>query len=167
MRIENLLFSAVQFFITLGIACAGLFFIALPWAPHVRVVCAAFLTQRDDLFVPLGAVLLAVATILGVGFYFLQRKAYFQVRMTTAVHVEKELLRSLLHNYWKNRYPEYKLKTDIVLHSDQRIEFVAELPLLKSLEPKKLLGEIELEVGRLMVQQLGYKRDFIFTFQMK
>lgn len=167
MRIENLLFSAMQFFLTLVITCAGLFFIALPWAPHVRFACAAFLTQRDDLFIPLGGLLLAVAAVLGIGFYFLQRKAYFQVKMSPAVHVEKELLRALLEGYWKNRYPEDKLKTDIVLHKDHKIEFVAELPFLKASESQKLLRDVELEIGRLVVQQLGYKRDFIFTFQLK
>src|ERR1700753_55513 len=112
MRIENLLFSAVQFFFVLVMACTGLFFIALPWAPHVRFKCAAFLAQRDDLFIPLGGLLLAIALILGIGFYCLQRKSYFQVRMSPAVHVEKALLRTLLETYWKDRYPHDKLKTE-------------------------------------------------------
>jgi hypothetical protein len=167
MRIENLLFSAVQFFLVLVVACAGLFFIALPWAPHVRFLCSAFLAQRDDLFIPLGALLLAVAAILGVGFYFLQRRAYFQVGMTTAVHVEKELIRQLLDVYWKKRYPEEKLKTEIVLHPDQRLELIAELPFVPAAESQKLLKDVEMEVGRLIWQQLGYKRDFLFTFQVK
>jgi hypothetical protein len=167
MRIENLLFSAVQFFLTVVIACAGLFFIALPWAPQVRFAFAAFITQRDDLFIPLGGLLLAIAVVLGVGFYFLQRKAYFQVKMSPAVYVEKELLRALLAGYWKDRFPEDKLKTDIVLHKNHQIEFVAELPFLKASESQKLLRDVESEVGRLVVQQLGYKRDFIFTFQLK
>jgi hypothetical protein len=167
MRIENLLFSAVQFFLVLVIACAGLFFIALPWAPHVRFLSSNFLAQRDDLFIPLGALLLGVAATLGTGFYFLQRRAYFQVRMSTAVHVEKELLRSLLEIYWKERYPEEKLSTDIIIHPDQRLEFVAELPYLKASESQQMLKEVELEMGRLILQQLGYKRDFLFTFQLK
>ncbi len=167
MRIENLLFSAMQFFLVLVMACTGLFFIALPWAPHVRFTCAAFIAQRDDLFIPLGGLLLAIALILGIGFYFLQRKAYFQVRMSPAVHVEKALLRTLLESYWKDRYPQEKLKTDVVLHKDQRIEFVAELPNLKETEAQKLLSEVESEVGSLILQQLGYKRDFIFTFQLR
>ncbi len=167
MRIENLLFSAVQFFLVLVITCAGLFFIALPWAPHVRFTCSAFLAQRDDLFIPLGVLLLGAALILGIGFYFLQRKAYFQVKMSPSVHVEKELLCALLDTYWKKRYPEDKLKTDIILHPDQKLEFIAELPFLKASESQKLLKEVELEVGRLILQQLGYKRDFLFTFQLK
>ncbi len=166
MRKENLLFSAVQFFLVVALACMGFFFIALPWAPHVRFTCAAFLVQRDDLFMPLGSLILGVATILGVGFYFMQRKAYFQVRMSPAVHVERALLKTLLEAYWKERYPEEKLKTDVVLHRDQRLELIAELPNLKSADPEKLLREVQLEVGKLMLHQLGYKRDFIFTFEL-
>jgi hypothetical protein len=167
MRIENLLFSAVQFFLVLVVACAGLFFIALPWAPHVRFTCAAFLAQRDDLFIPLGILLLGISLILGIGFYFMQRKAYFQVRMSPAVHVEKALLQALLETYWRGRYSDDKLKTEVILHRDQRIEMIAELPSLKSSDPEQLLAEVELEVGQLILQQLGYKRDFIFTFQLK
>ncbi|HEX2579358.1 MAG TPA: hypothetical protein VHK67_03030 [Rhabdochlamydiaceae bacterium] len=167
MRKENLLFSAVQFFLVLVLACTGLFFIALPWAPHVRFTCAAFLAQRDDLFMPLGGLILGVATILGVGFYFMQRKAYFQVRMSPAVHVERALLKTLLAAYWKERYPEEKLKTDVVLHRDQRLEFIAELPHLKFADPEKLVSEVQLEVGKLMLHQFGYKRDFIFTFELR
>ena len=166
MRIENLLFSAVQFFLVLVVTCTGLFFIALPWAPHVRFTCAAFLAKGDGLFIPLGILLLAIALILGIGFYFIQRRAYFQVRMSPAVHVEKALLRTLLETYWKGRYPDEKLKTDVVLHKDQRIEMIAELPNLKPAEPQQLLSEVELEIGQLMLQQLGYKRDFIFTFEL-
>lgn len=167
MRIENLLFSAVQFFLVLVLACSGLFFIALPWAPHVRFTCATFLAERDDFFIPLGGLLLGIALILGIGFYFMQRKVYFQVRMSPAIHVEKALLRTLLEVYWNDRYPDEKLKTDVVLHKDQRIELIAELPQMKSAEPEKLLVEVELEIGKLMLQQLGYKRDFIFTFELK
>jgi len=167
MRIENLLFSAVQFFLVLVVTCTGIFFIALPWAPQVRFTCAAFIAKRDDLFMPLGGLLLGVAVILGVGFYFMQRKAYFQVRMSPAIHVEKALLRTLLDAYWKERYPQEKLKTDVVLHRDQRIELIAELPNLKSADPEKLLADVQLEVGKLMLHQLGYKRDFIFTFELR
>lgn len=167
MRIENLLFSAVQFFLVVVIACAGFFFIALPWAPHVRMLCVAFLSQREDYFIPLGGLLLGIALILGIGFYFMQRKAYFQVRMSPAIHVEKALLRTLLEAYWKDRYPTEKLKTDVVLHPDQRIELIAELPTQESSAPEKLLADVEFEVGKLMYHQLGYKRDFLFTFELK
>ena len=167
MRKENLLFSAVQFFLVLAVACMGIFFIALPWAPQVRFTCASFIAERDDLFIPLGGLLLGVAVILGVGFYFMQRKAYFQVRMSPAIHVEKALLQTLLDIYWKERYPQEKLKTDVVLHNDNQIELIAELPTLKSADPEKLLADVQLEVGKLMLQQLGYKRDFTFTFELK
>jgi hypothetical protein len=165
MRIENLLFSAVQFFLVLVVSCTGLFFIALPWAPQVRFKCAAFLSQHDGFFIPLGAFFLAVGVALGVGFYFLQKRSYFQVRMSPSVYIEKEVLRGLLETYWKTRFPESKLKTDVILHRNKKIELVAELPFLNA--PEKALREIELEVGKLLVQQLGYKRDFFFTFQLK
>ena len=32
---------------------------------------------------------------------------------------------------------------------------------------EKLLEDVQLEVGKLMLHQLGYKRDFIFTFELR
>jgi uncharacterized protein YneF (UPF0154 family) len=166
MRSENLLFSAVQFLFVLALSCTGLFFISLPWAPYLRFKCASFLAERDDLFILFGGFILAIGIILGVVFYFLQRKAYFQVKINPSVHIEKELIQALLDAYWKKRFPGEKLKTDVALH-DQKLELIAELPSLNSPEPQKLLSEIEREVTQLLVQQLGYKREFSFTFQVK
>lgn len=167
MRFENLLFSAVQFLLVLVVTCMGLFFVALPWAPRARFKCASFLVEREDIFIPLGGLLLVVALILGICFYFLQRRTYLQIRMNPSACMEKEVLRALLDFYWRRRFPESKLKTDIILHRDHKVEFVAELPSLESGEVEKLLGEVEEEIGKLLVHQLGYRKDFTFTFQLR
>jgi hypothetical protein len=164
MNYRNLLFSAVQFFLVLVVFCAGLFFVALPWAPKVSYKCAAFLTDRADVFIPLGGILLALGVVLGVGFYFLQKKPYFQVKMKPPVEVEVDVIHGILEAYWKTLFPGQNLKTEAIVHFDQKIEFVAELPSLSDPKTEKLLKEIEHDIGRLLVRNLGYKREFIFTF---
>ncbi len=167
MRAENLLFSAVQFFLVLVFATAGLFFIALPWAPQIRFKSASFLVEQGAFFIPLGVILLALALALGIGFYFLQRRAYLQINMNPAAYLEKEVLRGLLEMYWKKRFPQDSLKTDIVFHRSQKIEFIAELPSLDSSVIEKLFEEVEEDLGQLLVHQLGYRKEFTFTAQFK
>jgi hypothetical protein len=164
MNYKNLLFSAVQFLLVLVCCCTGLFFIALPWAPHVRYKWAAFLTQRDDVFIPLGSIILGVGIILGIGFYFMQKRPYFQVRMKPPVEVEVEVIQGLLETYWKTLFPEQSLKTEAVVLPNQKIEFIAEIPLMSDKKTKKLLQNVEQDVGRLLVRNLGYKKEFLFTF---
>lgn len=167
MKIGNLLFSAVQFFIIVGMICWGAFFVALPFVPHVRYECARIFTDRPEIFTAIGSVVLVIGLILAIGFYFLQKKAYFQVQMSPSVAIEKEVIQGVLTNYWKSRFPQDKLKTDVIFHRDQKVELVAELPFLGEGEVSKHLSEIEEEVGRLLVQQLGYQKEFLFTFQLK
>ena len=167
MRTESLLFSAVQFFLVLVLAIAGLFFIALPWAPEIRFKAASFLVEQGAFFIPLGAVLLAIAVALGIGFYFLERRAYLQIQTNPSAYLEKEVFRGLLEMCWKKRFPEGSLKTDVIFHRNHTVEFVAELPALDSNVVEKLFEEVEEEVSRLLVHQLGYRKEFTFTFQFK
>ncbi len=159
MRSENLFFSAIQFLFVVAMTCTGLSFLALPFAPHIRFKMAGFLTEREDLFIPLGIFILLISALMGIGFYSLQKKAYLQLKMSPTLHIEKELLKDLLEVYWKKKFPDEKLKTDILLHSDQKIEFVAQVP---HLDPP-FLTEVEKEMSQLLLQHLGYKRDFFFT----
>ncbi len=171
MNSKESLFSALQFLLVVIVCCAGLFFIALPSAPHLQYKCAAFLVEREDLFVPLGSLILAVGAALGVGFYFLQRRYYFQVSMKPPVDIEPaveattSVIRGILDRYWKETFPSEQLKVDAVIHADQKIELIAELP-LSEIKPSHL-KEIEKSLGRLLTHQLGYRKKFLFTFLNK
>lgn len=164
---KNLLFSAVQFFLVLVLGAAGLFFIALPWAPRIRFKSASFLIENDGFFIPLGVILLVIAMALGMGFYFLQRRSYLRINMNPSAYLEKEVLRGLLEMYWKGRFPHDTLKTDVIFHRNQQIEFVAELPSIDSSMIENLFEEVEEEVGKLLMHQVGYRKEFTFTFQIR
>jgi hypothetical protein len=168
MKTGNLLFSAVQFFLSIAILCGGGFLAALPLAPKVRFKMAQFFFEKEDLFLPVGLILFSIGLILLVGFYFMYRRQYYQVKLKASVHdIELALLQATLSVYWKKLFPKQDLSTDVFLHKDQKIELVAEVPSLSPQEHKELLKKVENEVGTLLSKQLGYKREFLLTVLVK
>ena len=167
MNSKTGLFSAVQFLLVVVVCCTGLFLIALPWAPQASQKCAAFFMERSELGIPLGSFLLVVGVILGVGFYFLQRKAYFQITMMPPTEVDAHVIQGVLDHYWQKNFPGQQLKTEALVHPDQKIELIAEFPLISEAQVPQMLQEIEHEVGLLLASKLGYQKEFLFTFLRK
>ncbi len=167
---RNHLLSAIQFLMVCAVLAVGIFFTALPLAPAIRFELASFLMNRPELFLSLGLILIAVGVALAMGLYWLDRKSYFQVSMKGAsdpVTVEKELIRSGLASYWKGVFPEEALQTDVIIHRDNKLELVAEIPLLGEEGQKKVLEKMEKEIGLLLERQLGYRREFLLTVIVK
>lgn len=160
---RNSLFSAVQFLMVAAVLACGCFTMALPWAPQVRFKLAAFL-DRTDLFLPLGLMITFLGFILLVGFYWMNRKRYYQVAMKAKI--EEDLILKILTAYWKKVFPEHDLTTDVFIHRNQKIEFIVEVPTLQAKEQKSMLNKVEAEVGHLLAEQLGYKREFLLTVIM-
>lgn len=167
---KSSLFSAVQFLIVVAVLAAGGFLMALPYAPAVKFKLASFFSERTDLFLPLGAIITFMGLILLIGFYWMNRKRYFQVSMKMPAHrieAEEELVLKILMSYWKQMFPEEELMTDVFIHTDQKIELIAEIPKLNEANQKKALHKIEEDVGSLLAKQLGYKREFLLTVILK
>ncbi len=69
---------------------------------HLR----GLIVQREESFYTFGGLLWGGCDLRGLGFYFMQRKAYFQVRMSPAIHVEKtSASRRFLMRTGKNGIP--------------------------------------------------------------
>lgn len=170
MSMRNPLVSAIQFLMVMALLVVGLFFIALPSAPALRFELAAFLMNREGLFLPLGLMIIAVSVALLVGIYWLDHKSYFQVSLKGAsdlVSVDKELIRTNFVTYWKRLFPEEALEVDVVIHKDDQIELVAEIPSLDEESQQKTFVRVEKEMGLLLEKQLGYRKEFLLTLVLK
>ena len=161
MKWSQHLFSAVQFFQVLVLVMGGVFCLVLPLAPSLRVTIANSFLFKDSLFFGLGIIFLLVGLILGLGFYFLQRRQMLQVSMNPPVSVESEVIATLLQTYLQKRFPNRPMKTEAVVDHRGFIELITELP---KNEIEKHLQEMEVEVGQLLKQTLGYQKKFTMTF---
>lgn len=167
---KSSLFSAVEFLIVVVVFASGGFLITLPWTPVVRFKLAAFFAEQEGFFLLLGAVIILMGFVLLFGFYWMNRKRFFQVVMKVPekrVEVEEELVLASLSIYWKGLFPEEELMTNVLIHRDQKIELIAEIPKLEEEAQKVLLEKVEKEVGVLLARQLGYEREFFLTVVMK
>ena len=168
MRKSNLLFSAVQFIFVIALFLLGGLFIGLQYAPHLRMAIAVFVMDSAIAFSFLGYVTVVCALLLSIGFYVMQRGAYYQVQMDRGpVVVEPKLIEEFVQGYWKKRFPEKELRTEVILRGKQRIEVVAEMPEMPLESQAVLLSEVELELGSLLENHLGYRRNWMMTVIVK
>src|SRR5690242_2620187 len=123
MKPTHLLFSAVQFLFTLLILLIGGFFIGLHYAPQLRFLIGQFFSAHSTSFMPIGLSVLGCGIFLLIGFYAMNRGAYFQfiVPAHNAV-IEAALFRTYVKKYWTDRFPGNALSTDVALHADQKVE---------------------------------------------
>ena len=96
----------------------------------------------------------------------MNRKQYYQVVLKkggSLAQVELFLIRKTVENYWGKLFPGQEFRAEIVLHPNQKLEIIAELPHLSEEEGLALLSKIEDEVGGLLQAQLGYNQEFLLT----
>ena len=164
MRKGNLLFSAVQFIFVVALFLLGGLLIGLQYAPHMRMAIAAMITDYAISLSVLGYVTLSCACLLCLGFYVMHRGAYLQIQMDAGeVVIEPKLIEGLVRDYWKKRFPENELSTEVILRGGKRIEIVAEWPSADGELREVLLPEIEQELGALLKSHLKYQQKWMMT----
>ena len=164
MRSGHLLFSAVQFLFTTLILLLGGFFIGLHYAPHLGLTIGQFFIGHSEAFIPIGLSILGCGSLLLIGFYAMNRGAYFrfQIPAKDAV-IEAAVFRSCIKKYWREQFPQEDLSTDVILHADKKIEISVELPPLDAEDHQKFLENVESDLRSLLAKSLGYKSDFLLT----
>jgi hypothetical protein len=168
MRTGNLLFSAVQFVFVVILFLLGGFFIGLKHAPLLCSIVARFFSEQAKGLTVIGYALVGCAFLLLCGFYAMNRRMYYQVKMKGArCEVDSQLIRSYVQGYWNEIFPDQSCQTDVLLHVNQQIEVFAEMPGLPIQEQQVLLSQIEVELGSLLARTFGYHRDFLVTVVLK
>ena len=157
------LLSLMQFLQVLLLITGGLFCIALPFAPALRVKIANLFLVHDALFLYIGGVLLLVGVIATICFYLIGRHDMLQVSMNPPVSVDNAVLADLLKTYMQKRFPGQDFKTDALVNSQGLLELVSDAPSLESEVIEKHLKEMEEELGELLKRSLYYQKPFTLT----
>ncbi len=168
MKPVHLLFSAVQFLFTLLILLIGGFFIGLHYAPHLRLIIGQFFVEQSANFVPIGLSVLGCGVLLLIGFYAMNRGAYFQFIVPAQnMVIESALFRTYVKKYWAERFPETALSTDVALLANQKMEIFLEMPPLQIEDQEAFLIKTEKDLKLLLTKTLGYRGDFLLTLIVK
>lgn len=167
MKVGNILFSALHFFIVFFILTVGLFFFVLPYVPHLRIFLINSLLESLEFYQILGATLIGGSFLLLLALYFINRRRFFQIEMEgLKIEVEESLISEMVSNYWKGRFPNQEPYADVVIHGKQSLEVFVTLPEEKE---EGFFEEIQKELGTLLARQFGYQKPFtvnlVETFQ--
>jgi hypothetical protein len=168
MRSGHLLFSAVQFLFSILVLLIGGFFIGLHYAPHLRLMIGEFFVDHSAIFITVGLSILGCGILLFIGFYAMNRGAYFRfiIPAKNAI-IEAALFRMYIKKYWSSQFPGSALETDVILHSNQQIEISIELPSLEIEDHQAFLEKTEKDLSELLSKTLGYDREFLLTVIVK
>lgn len=157
MTTRNAIFSAIHFLLIVATLSASGFLIALGMLHHVRFALIQSLTDNPKLFLLLGAIGIGIAALFLYAFYFLSRVYYFQLRM--GVEIDPRLVTQLVQGCVKNLCPQQIIPLEVLIHSNQIIEVIAEI----SDPSQKFLECIEKELAQIFAKHLRYERQFILT----
>lgn len=165
MRSGNVLFSAVHLTVVLFVLSMGGLLLAMPYTPKMRYALADLLSNGSVVFFYAGWLVLSIGTLLLVGFYFLNRKRYFQVKMQCSkAFIDEEIIREYVSDYWKGLFKEQHSQVEVVVHPKQRLEIISQIPrTLNNDDREEVLGRIQNELGVLLARRLGYEDEFILT----
>ncbi len=185
MKTANLLFSAIEFLFVLLILLLGGFLIGLYYAPHLRFAIAQFFIEHNESLIPIGLCVLGCGLLLLIGFYSMNRAAYFRFSVpfkpkctpssesqksppspaqTSSLLIESALIQKYIKIFWDEQFPHHHLKTEVILHSNETIEISLEMPpLLQNSDDRSFLEKIERDLSDLLTNTLGYQRDFFLT----
>lgn len=167
MKAGNLLFSAVQFILVMLIILLGVFFIGLQHLPHLRYAIADFFSHSAR-FSFIGYLILACGGLLLVGFYAMHRGIYYRIKMgQNKVFVDPTVIRRIACEYWKTIFPDQNLSIEVALSKDQQIEMFVELPLLAAERQIDILKKAESELGQMLQNHLGYRKEFLISILVK
>jgi len=166
---RNIILSLIHFFLVIGLILSGVFFLILHFVPTARVQATEVFSSQTPFFLILGGGLLLFAVALFISFSRMHHKHYYRVSMNGhEMEVDDAVLKGIIEQYWKRIFPDQHVATDLILHpKKQKIEIVVEIPGLPFEDHEALLQRVEKELGEILTQQLGYKKEFFVSILLK
>lgn len=167
MRTSKVLASALQLLMSVKLMALGVFLIALSLLPYARSLFLDFLHTQPEFFSIAGYATLGVGILLFIAFYAINRGQYYQVSMQGPVAVDLPVIEKYMKTYWRQHFPHENIETEVVLHDNQKIELITQMPSITFPDQKAFLEKAEKELGTLLAENLGYDRQFLVTIITK
>ena len=166
MRTGHLLFSAVHFLVVFFLIAVGVFLIALPHAPHFWLSLTAALTEAPELFTKFGWGILVFGFFLFVGLYFLNRRHFIRFQSEgVKISVDEMVIQKSVHDHIKTFFPDIEMGTDVAIKGKDKLEIIIYLPQIQ--EEEEVWQRVENELGTLLHDLLGYRKEFYLTLASK
>ncbi len=163
MRTSHLIFSAIQFLVTLTVLLAGAFFILIPYAPTMQSYLGDFFLGEAPPIQKLGIVIFGFGALCFFVLFRLNRTTYLELHMKGCrAHAEEGLVKGYVDRYLHELFPNDPVDSDVVVLKKNRLEVIANLPTLR----EDLLEKIQHDLGLLFYRQFGYSKDFCLKVKL-
>lgn len=160
----NLALSAIHVLVVLAAFMTGCFLIGISVSEHLRLYIAEILLYRSEVITSVGVIFLLTGLFLFLGFYVLYRHRVLRYKMQPHLaEVNAALIQNSLENYWKTKFPEMKIQTQIAFRSTGKLEISILVPSMGEDEQIKFLEKSEKDIGDLLYKMLGYDKEFFLT----
>jgi len=166
MRTANVFMSALHLIIVLCIFIMGSFFITLYFYPNLLFYFINLIINKPQLILKIGFSTLSLALILFVIFYMINKAQYLKFTMKKNKYdIDTRLIQSYIEKYLESAFPDKKNKFEICVLPKEKLEIIA---IVDSLDNQKdFLLNIEEKIGKLLLEHLNYKKNFVFTLKAK
>jgi hypothetical protein len=167
MRTGKVLASGLQLLVAIKLLILGALSIAVAVFPSLRATVTYYIGQYPNAMLLVGYFIFALGLLLFLAFYAMNRGQYYQVGFRIPIEVDTKIIQTYTEEYWKKLFPEEDLHVEVVIHKNQTIEVIAEMPGLTFEEQKKMLECTEKELGSLLARHIGYQKELLFTVLAK
>jgi hypothetical protein len=163
MRTSHLILSALHFIIVAFLFLVGLFFLIASNDTYLCLLWHKFTEGASSCFLSIGAGLVLFSVLLGVSFFILYKKRFYQVKFAPyRAEVDKSVIHSYVSECMKEVIP-LSSSFEVMILKDQSIQIAARLPSSHIDHHEVWLEEIEKRLSATFFHQLGYKKELIFT----
>lgn len=160
MRKGSLLFSAIQFLFVTALFGLGAVFFSLHFFARMRDEFAAWVLEPGEGFFLAGLVVMAIALILGICFFIMQKGSYVRIQMEKGdLRIKEDAIRIAVEEFWKETYPE-EAKPSEIYCVGEKIEIITE-------DRNQDLESLEIMLGQFLEKQFGYAKEYFITFTKK
>lgn len=156
MKNESVIFSAIQFLLTIALFSGGAILLSIHYTPGIRIKLIDWITREETSFLFAGAILIALGFFLSLCFFVMQRHQYIRLK---SHFIDERYVKAAISTFWKEELKNFPKPTDIYF-SNKKIEIVTKTPI-----QKKELKEIETQLGKFLANQMGYRKEFFISLR--
>jgi hypothetical protein len=143
---------------------AGLFLILSSFSLNLNRLAINALLNYPSVFLNLGSFLIAMSTIMLLGFYNTYKGKYLKIDVgSDCIFINEKILESYLSSYWKVTFPQEEKSPLAFLDKKGKLEIVFSYPKTDIAVPY-LTKKLEKEIKELLLEKFGYKKSFLLTF---
>ncbi len=168
MRTINVLLSAIHLMVLILTILLGSIFSLGYIYPDIMDAFVKMIIEKPESVLKIGLIFLSLSFLLFITFYLMHRKKYFNVEMSPNIsQIDTKVIKSYIEKHLKKMYPKKLTVSKVEILSNNKLEIVATMKKIDPSSQEDVLINIEEKIGKLLLEHLNYRKEFILTLNLK